>query len=76
MIEKEVRIYYIVSCDECGTKLGGIEPVNNYIPKKEDILKQFAMFHTPEGKDICQSCFTKNFGKYCTITSASTIDKC
>lgn len=76
MITREVCIRYIVSCDECGTKLGDIEPVDNYMPKKEDILKQFAMFHTPDGKDICQSCFTKNLGKFSETKSASSIDKC
>lgn len=77
MIKREVSIKYVVICDECGKKLGDVEVLdNNYFPSKTEIHNQFAMFHTPEGKYICQSCFTKNISKYCIMNSASSVDKC
>ena len=76
MITREVCIRYIVSCDECGAKLGDIEPVDNHIPRKEEILWRLAMHHTEDGKDICSACFTKNFGKCFEPKSANSIDKC
>jgi len=76
MIKKQVDIVYEVYCDECGAKVGEWRMEDNYMPKREDFLKQFKMFRTPDGKDICQDCLTKNFGKYCVYKSPDNVDKC
>jgi hypothetical protein len=76
MITTHVEMVYEVYCDECGVKVGDWQIKDNYVPKQKDFLSLFAMFHTSEGKDICQSCFTKNISKYRITTSTSNIDKC